>query len=988
MTTTAEASGPKRSFPPGAAAAALGIALLLAYVVPLYAPPGPQPSPRLGLEVGTWKRLFPHVPTWWIGGRLIALALGSILIVWAARAARPFAAWPLREAEVGPPARALAVWCERAAFVCAVVLAAAATQADRMSRNAQLALVAAMALPVVLLRAADRRAPLARRVASVGEGASGWGWGIAVGLLVLGWVVLRVLLAHHDPRAADFVDVWKNFTFFRDSVRDDSSLVTQSSEVGVSNAYLLFIGLPLIGPGGFSLSFAWVQTAHAVWIAATAAGVALLVRRFVGAAAMLPAVATLLFSPFMLSMAVSAAPFALATALGAAILLLVLRIREAPVRADVAALGALAGLSATLPHLTLWGAGATIAVVPVLLRRTPSLLIWATAALVGATAVLPVLLHFDGLSEMSRTYLELRAVVAELEPIIMGQLYRPLREVGELWHQGVRGVLDVPLGTLLQPFAILRSPVRLSGDVYFEPIGAALAGVGIVACVVRARRATPARVLLVALALALLPGMLGSAFDRASLTRNLVLPALLPVFFAVGSEVARRGLRLRAPTGVVAAVLAAAIAASGIALFDFVNPRIVAQSWLGLVMRALGATPAAEVVVLEPGDPRWEWLWAPEITRYLPREPIRTRPFRSAGALLSDPDAADPVAPLVFWSPGLEQDKALRSLLCGCWPQAIVYEIRDVSGLSRVFAARLTGGPWRPAVPERQWSAAGCSALPSRTPPSCAALQAMAHYDRARGLADAERLAESVDDLREALELDPTHVAAHNDLGLALAAQARFEEAIVHYREAIRLDPSQAAVHNNLGIALESLGRVDEAIAAYGEAVRLAPGYPRGHLNLGAALTARGRLAEAARELEEVVRRWPDLPDGHLGLAEIRIAEGRPREAVAAYRTALQVQPGWPPASAGLAWLLATSDDPGLRDPSAALALASEAASGPGGQDPAILRVLAVALASTGDLESASATAERAARLAGAAGRTDLAQDLALRAERYGLGRP
>ena len=50
--------------------------------------------------------------------------------------------------------------------------------------------------------------------------------------------------------------------------------------------------------------------------------------------------------------------------------------------------------------------------------------------------------------------------------------------------------------------------------------GIASVSVGIAACIVRARRAEPARVLLVALALALLPGMLGSAFDRASLTRN------------------------------------------------------------------------------------------------------------------------------------------------------------------------------------------------------------------------------------------------------------------------------------------------------------------------------------------------------------------------------------------------------------------------------------------------------------------------------------
>src|SRR5262249_48366192 len=149
---------------------------------------------------------------------------------------------------------------------------------------------------------------------------------------------------------------------------------------------------------------------------------------------------------------------------------------------------------------------------------------------------------FVNMSGMSEQYLEKRGVVAELEPIIMGQRYLPLREIGALWYQGVRGMLDVPVTTLLQPFAIVRTPVRLSGDVYYEPIGAALAAVGLAACVALAIRVPRARALVVAMLVALLPGALGSAFDRASLTRTLVVPVLLPVFSALGIDVVRRAL--------------------------------------------------------------------------------------------------------------------------------------------------------------------------------------------------------------------------------------------------------------------------------------------------------------------------------------------------------------------------------------------------------------------------------------------------------------
>src|SRR5581483_10820337 len=55
--------------------------------------------------------------------------------------------------------------------------------------------------------------------------------------------------AERRERAADVVDGWKNFTFFRDAANATGAVSSQASEVGVSNAYLLLLGLPFVGPG-------------------------------------------------------------------------------------------------------------------------------------------------------------------------------------------------------------------------------------------------------------------------------------------------------------------------------------------------------------------------------------------------------------------------------------------------------------------------------------------------------------------------------------------------------------------------------------------------------------------------------------------------------------------------------------------------------------------------------------------------------------------
>lgn len=954
-----------------------GCLLLLLYVVPLFFPPGPVAMWRPGPDTGLLARLFPDVPAWWMVGRLAALAIGAALVAWACRRVELFTRLsPARAAEPARDPRSGAK-LEWTALGLAALLAVAATRASTFPRWGQIVFVLAPLLPVIVLRMADARdGPRPRHLPRVAPG-----WWIAVAFLITGWVVWRVILASHDPRAADFVDMWKNFTYFLDAASRQPNLISQESEPGVSNVFLLGFGIQLVGPGKIEPSWAWVQRAHGLWIALTAFEVAFIVRRFAGPALMLPAVAALLFSPFIMSLAICATPLAFATALIAFLLLLVCRIHESPSRAEVAVLGALAGAGATYPHAVAFAAAATVAVLPCVRRSRPSFTVWAAAALLGIAAVLPTLPGMVKLAGMTELYVNRRGVVSELEPLIRGQKFFPMPEVDALWRAGERGPLDIPLAALLQPFAIPRTPVRLSGDVYYEPIGAALAAVGLALCVTRLRRSWVARGLLAAMLVSLLPGAVTSAFDRASLTRNLGVPVLLPVFTALGLIAMRRRPGVAQVIG-----LTAAIVLSGVAIFDVVNPRIVATSWQGLTLRAVASTPADDVMLLEHGPPpRW-WMYVAEIAHYVPPTPLRTRPYLNAGSLLADPERDVPAAPVILWSPGLEEEQSIRQNLCGCWPDARVFTMHDRSGLSSGFAAGLRDAAWEPALPRDQWSVTGCSAA-SRAGISCEVLRALAHYNEAHVVADAGYIDEAIAHYREALRLAPDYVGARNELGLALASRGRPEEAIAEFREVLRLHPGAAAAHNGLAIALEGAGRLDEAIAEYREAVRLAPGEPRGRLNLAAAFTGHGRLDEAVAQYREVLRLAPDLPEAHLGLGHAFAQQGRARDAVVEYRAALVARPRWRPAALALAWMLATSDDRALRNPAEAVMLAEQATSDSGGGDAAVLRTLAVAYAAAGRFDQATATAERGLAVARAAGEDDLVRELGERITAYRAGR-
>lgn len=158
---------------------------------------------------------------------------------------------------------------------------------------------------------------------------------------------------------------------------------------------------------------------------------------------------------------------------------------------------------------------------------------------------------------------------------------------------------------------------------------------------------------------------------------------------------------------------------------------------------------------------------------------------------------------------------------------------------------------------------------------------AQAHYNLGVRYHQSGRIAEAMDQYREALRVRPNDPDTHNNLGVALLASGRAEEAVGHYHQALRANPNYSSAHYNMGLALQSLGKVAEAMDHYRQALKLKPDYAEAHYSLGTCLDGLGRPREALAQYQEALRLQP-------GLAAARERAARDGRALAPARNQAQ----------------------------------------------------------------------------------------------------
>jgi tetratricopeptide (TPR) repeat protein len=206
------------------------------------------------------------------------------------------------------------------------------------------------------------------------------------------------------------------------------------------------------------------------------------------------------------------------------------------------------------------------------------------------------------------------------------------------------------------------------------------------------------------------------------------------------------------------------------------------------------------------------------------------------------------------------------------------------------------------------------------------------------------------------VEVCPDSAFAHDVLARNLARRGELERYQEHARKSLELDlirNHQALCNRAMGLAL----------------------FP----NLG--LVAREEAVQFARRACDLTE-WKDpeclhtLATAYCSVANAQATGGDFGKAVANYRKAIQADGRYSDALFGLAVLRMTCSDPSLRDPQEAIRLAERGCQVLGKPDPRRLSVLSQAYVAAGRLEMAVATAEKALRLAEAAGDAELADEI------------
>jgi tetratricopeptide (TPR) repeat protein len=161
------------------------------------------------------------------------------------------------------------------------------------------------------------------------------------------------------------------------------------------------------------------------------------------------------------------------------------------------------------------------------------------------------------------------------------------------------------------------------------------------------------------------------------------------------------------------------------------------------------------------------------------------------------------------------------------------------------------------------------------------------------------------------IAVDDRNYMARYNLGNQYNRKGDKQRAAEQFQAAIKAEPNYAEAHNNLAGVYQDQRRFDEAIAEYKEAARIHT-VPTYVLNVGNAYVNAQRYAEAIPVYEQVQKLDPNSVAARTNAALAQVAWGnqlansnRVTEAETHYRAALELNPNYPDAAAGLGLSLA-----------------------------------------------------------------------------------
>lgn len=166
-------------------------------------------------------------------------------------------------------------------------------------------------------------------------------------------------------------------------------------------------------------------------------------------------------------------------------------------------------------------------------------------------------------------------------------------------------------------------------------------------------------------------------------------------------------------------------------------------------------------------------------------------------------------------------------------------------------------------------------------------LNAHTHFAAGQLAESQQRYPESINQYRQAIELDPKHLPSLYRLAMLHTRLGQHDQAIATWQRYIRATNDQATGYSNLGYACEIAGRRDEAENAYRQAIAIDPKNQPARVNYGLMLARRGDFPAATEHLSAVLT----PAQVHYNLGSVHELQKRPTEARLEYRRALELDP-------------------------------------------------------------------------------------------------
>jgi tetratricopeptide (TPR) repeat protein len=174
--------------------------------------------------------------------------------------------------------------------------------------------------------------------------------------------------------------------------------------------------------------------------------------------------------------------------------------------------------------------------------------------------------------------------------------------------------------------------------------------------------------------------------------------------------------------------------------------------------------------------------------------------------------------------------------------------------------------------------------------------QGQSSLERARELVSKGSFDKAEAMLRQTIAADPNNIDARVLLGTTLALRGVRGEAIEQLAEAVRLNPSSATAHNEFGMVLSRFVEVKAARQEFERSLELDPGLAEAHVNLSLVLAQAGELAAARDHLDRAIELQGNNPKAayaHYLRARIWAAQDQIDKAIVELQRALHLRPDY-----------------------------------------------------------------------------------------------